>query len=104
MVEETTIEALKREHGEVHVATVLGHDFVFRVPTMPECERFQDTVARDKSKGVRAVAQLVLDALVYPDKATYAEVVKSRPMLPTTLGGEVLKIAGAVEEIEVKKA
>lgn len=103
-VSSETIEALKSKHGEVFEISACGYDFVVRVPTSVECERWQDKAAEDKKKGIRALGQLVRDVLVFPSLDEYDAILSKRPMLSTSLGGEVLKIAGATDDVEVKKA
>ena len=63
-MDESTIEMLKREHGEVYVISAAGCEIAVRMPTVPEFERFQDSIAADKRKGTRALAQLVRERFV----------------------------------------
>lgn len=103
-MDESPIEALKREHGEVYVISAAGCEIAVRMPTVHEFERFQDSIASDKKKGTRALAQLVRDCLVFPSREEYDAIVARRPGLPVSFGSEVVKIAGLVDEVEAKKA
>lgn len=101
------VEELKREHGEVFEISACGYEFVVRVPTEAECDRFNDSAAKEraaKSSGTRALGQLVRDVIVHPTSAECDAIFARRPMLPTTLGNEVVKIAGLSDEVSVKKA
>jgi hypothetical protein len=105
MIEAEALAELKREHGDVYVIELDGECVAVRRPKRAEVRRWQDgTAHEDKRKRFAATEQLVRDSLVWPTLPEFEAMVDNRPLLPMTIGGEVLKIAGMVESAEAKKA
>ncbi len=108
MISKEALASLKSEHGDVYVITAGGHEIVVRKPKRAEIKRWQDKSTSgkdgDRSKGIAATEQLVRDVLIYPPHDEYDLIVEDMPLLPMTFGGEVLQIAGAVSDVEAKKA
>jgi hypothetical protein len=103
VIDETKIEELRAQHGEVHILTADDqHTIVVRCPTAPEFERFEAHFA-DEKKAARALGQLVRDVVVWPSRDEYDEMLARRPGLRLAYAKDVLRIAGATVEVEAKK-
>jgi hypothetical protein len=96
------IAELKSKHGDVYAIAAAGEEIFVRLPTVDEIDRFAAT-GGDKKRGLAPMRQLVADCLVHPSRDAYDEMVRKRAALPITFGGELMKLAGMVEEIEAKK-
>lgn len=104
MIPEDTLEALKREHDEVHVLTAAGVTIAVKSPSEPSFDRFTSMLAKHKDTPARAFKGLLSDCVVYPSAQEWAAIVARKPGLVMTFGGECAKIAGLEDEVERKKA
>jgi len=104
MLEETQLESLKERHGEIFLVEILeGETLAFRRPSRAEYKRFK-AQALDDHKRIEADEQLVRSVVVYPEGAELEALLDRKPALATSLAGEVLEVAGAVQGLQVKKA
>jgi hypothetical protein len=104
MMDSAKLEALKAQHGELFVIeTDDGEALAFRRPTRAEYKRFKAN-ALDEQKRMDADEQLVRAVTIYPDAEGFAALLDRKPALATSMAGEVLKVAGAVQGLEAKKA
>lgn len=100
-IDETTIQALKAKHGEVHLLTAkTGEQVVLRVPTDSEWGSFLDL--REKN-GARALKALTISVAVYPDAMEVLRMIDARPGIQNIFGARAMEIAGMAEEAEIKK-
>lgn len=97
-----TIERLKAEYGEVYLVEVGEAGVIVRPPTRAEYRRFR-ALAIDEKKRADAVERLVRDCVLWPDADGLDELLERRPALTEVIGGELLKLAGFAEEVEIKK-
>ncbi len=96
------IERLKAEHGEVYLVEAGDVGVIVRPPTRAEYRRFR-ALAMDEKKRADAVERLARDCVLWPDADGLDELLERRPALTEVVGGELLKLAGFAEEVEIKK-
>lgn len=101
-MDQKVIDQLKEEHDEVYILTADEHEVVVRPPTDKEFERFAASSAND-AKLLSAMNTLVLDVTLHPSREEMKALFKRRPGLGASLGKQVVKLAGANLEVEVKK-
>lgn len=102
-IADDVIQKLKAQHGdELHQLTAAGLIFIARPPTRADYLRFTE-MAADAKKRARAVEMLTRACIVYPEPDDFDALLERKPGLATSLGGELVELAGAVEEVEVKK-
>lgn len=96
-------EALKSAHGDdLHVVTVKGTDFVFKVPDRHIWNRFKDQVA-DARRRRGATEMLVKACAVHPSVEAIDAIFDKRPALAETLGSKLGELAGLEEDVESGK-
>lgn len=100
-ITDETLQKLKAEHGSVlHLGNEFG-EAVFRVPSDTEWQRFQDELADQETRGA-AMKPLVIACCVYPEPPRFLDMIKRRPGLVATFGGEIVDFAG-VKKVTVRK-
>lgn len=102
-IEQSKIDELRAEHGEIVVIGANGFDIVLaKTEIRAKYKRFK-TMVMDEKKRVNAAEQLARDLLVYPSLAAFEEILDGFPAMAEILGAEATKFCGMTEEIEVKK-
>ncbi|APD09750.1 hypothetical protein [Thermus brockianus] len=81
------------EHGEVYVAEGRWGKAYFRPPQEPEYSRFVATAAREGANLYAAQKTLVLDCLLKPSRAEFAEIVRQRPGLVPRIATDLIALA-----------
>jgi len=100
--DDSTIQRLKAEHGEVYLVESGGVAVVVRPPRSPEYKRFRSLVM-DEKRRPDALERLTRDCVVWPDPEELDALLERRPALAEVVGGKLLELAGAAEEVEIKK-
>lgn len=92
-IDDSTIAALKAEHGEIlHLETDYG-EAIFRVAKPTEWQRFLDEVT-DAEVRARALKTLVLQCVVHPERVEFERLIAARPGLVQTFGNELTSFCG----------
>lgn len=101
-MDDSTIQRLKDEHGEVYILTADDAEVVVRMPSIPEFDRFMASMG-DEKKSAKGLKQLVRDVLVHPSREDFDAIVSRRPGIFLSFAKEVAHISGATVEAEAKK-
>src|SRR5688500_12641686 len=102
MPPDETVEALKQQHGEVHLIGNEHGQAIFRLPNAREYQRLIDEVGNQQLKGA-ATKTLVMACVVWPAMAAFKDLVERKPGLVQVFGGELVELAGAKAATTVKK-
>lgn len=86
-------EALVAEHGEVYRLEGRWGRAYFRPPLEAEFSRFLATATREGANPYAAQKALVLDCLVHPSRAEFAQVVARRPGLVPRIAADLVALA-----------
>ena len=102
---EQQIAELKQKHGSSLIAVTApsGEQIVLRKPSKAAWADFVDTVNRDKGSRYACNERLVLSCVVYPETTAAAAVFTEWPAFAQAVSGEVATLAGAQDELAVKK-
>lgn len=103
MVAESTVSELKAKHGEIQGVEIGEHEFLIRAPNLHEFQRFQVNILEGGQKQVYAYRELVASCVVYPVNGELAPLLDKKPALATLLAKPIVDMAGANEEVRVKK-
>jgi hypothetical protein len=104
------IDALEVQHGDsnVHVLRVpftpgLPVLVAVRAPKPPEVKRFRARVkSEDKDQAIHAAEELGESCVIYPDRETFAQLLKERPNLNVDCGTKALSLVVAKSDSEGK--
>lgn len=101
---EAAVQELKAKYPgiDLHAVKVQGDTWVLRTPSAESWDAFQSEIFRDKDR-VSALRNYVLDNIVHPKRDEVAAAFSKRPALPTTLSAKLTDLAGASDELDVKK-
>jgi len=100
---EKELEALREEHGELAYAeTPDGRDIVVKKPKPGAMRMFTDKVTSDKGSKYSAAEELVLAALVFPDRDQARSILRDYEALTLKLSAAVQDLAG--DDVEIKKS
>jgi len=101
---EETIRELKSKYPgvDLHAVSVSGSTWVLRTPSAESWDAFQSEILREKDR-VSAMRNYVLDNIVWPARADVLAVFAKKPALPTTISTKLTELAGASDELDVKK-
>ena len=99
---EDTIQRLKAEHGELYELEVRGYAVLFRPPRRAEYRRFR-ALALDEQKRAEALERLTRDCVVWPTPEEFDALLERLPALGEVIGAKLVELAGAMEEVEIKK-
>jgi len=102
ILDETTLEQLKREHGELTRLSAGGESVIVRNPRRVEYERFRKDTFDEKRRD-KSVETLLRSVIVWPSKEEFLELLERKPGLSETFGGKVLEMVGATEQADVEK-
>lgn len=99
------IAELKQKHGKTLVAVEApnGETVVVRRPTKEEWADFTDSVVRDKTSKHACMERYALQCIVMPERAAAAQLLAEYPAFTASLSVEINKLAGASDELSVKK-
>lgn len=100
---ERKLSELRAKYGEIHELSGGGVRIYVRNPTDAEFDRCQAAAGDGKSTR-SAYAQLIRDVLVHPSHDEWAGTIATRPGLPIAFGNAIIKLTGALLEVEAKKA
>jgi hypothetical protein len=99
-------EELRKEHGDLVVATIVGKKFAFKTPTDTDYEDFQQSVIKlgnDKAKAGPVFREFCLKALVFPSADELEAAFRAKPASAPKICDSLADLAGASVEITVKK-
>lgn len=103
-MDKETEAKLRAEHGDLIVVKFPGgRTPVFRVPTQPEYEDFQEKLAKDRSNKTAAIRELCMRCLVHPEPDDLELLFKRYPASAPKISDQLATEAGAEVEITVKK-
>jgi hypothetical protein len=96
---------LKQKHGRTLLAVEApdGSTIVVRKPTKEEWADFTDSVIRDKTNKHACMERYVLSCAVHPERERVAGVLAEYPPFVGAISVEINKLAGASDELSVKK-
>ncbi|UZX16560.1 hypothetical protein KQ693_05890 [Thermus sp. PS18] len=100
--DEQTLERLRAEHGEVYWVEAAGVGLVVRPPRRAEYRRFRAMTLDPERRG-DATERLVRDCVVWPSPEELDRILETRPALADAVASRLLELAGAVEEVQLKK-
>jgi hypothetical protein len=106
-MDEAKIAELQEKHGDLAIARPKGLGMVIcKTPEQDVWERFQEKVSTETKGSSKATAhrEFVLSSLVYPSRDDAIAIFRKKPALIIQLANNLADMAGADEEIEVKKA
>lgn len=100
-----TIAGLKQKHGEtlISVETPDKRLLVFKRPSKEIWAYYQDGLTRDKVTKSACFLRLSMDCVVLPPPQETAVIFGEFPGMPTAIAGELSKLAGLSDELDVKK-
>jgi hypothetical protein len=96
------IDALKADHGQLHVLEACDRAIIVKMPSRQEYRKFK-TMGMDAQKRPDALEVLVKLVTVHPVRHELEAMFEQLPALAETFGGKVVELAGAVEDASVKK-
>lgn len=101
------IADLKAKHGNalISVETPDGAAvLVFKKPSKAVWAAYQENLTREKMSRSNAFLTLVMDCVVLPANGLEASAVFAEfPGMPTAIAGELSKLAGLSDELDIKK-
>lgn len=103
---EQRIAELKQKHGEdalIRVPAPDGSPMVFVRPRAEAWIEFIDTSLKDRSSKATAILKCVLECTVHPDRQAASAIFSRYPAFPAAVQGELSKLAGQSDELDVKK-
>lgn len=102
---EAAIAALKQKHGDrlSSVEAPDGTTFIVQRPTKAIWTMFTNEVSKDGSDRATALERFVLDCVVHPERAAVKYLFDEYPAFAASLSGELSKMAGAADTLDVKK-
>ena len=104
-MDETELNALAKEHGEIAVFRTPAGVAVFRTPPQDAYERFVDKLTADKGSKAAAMRELALASRLRPtDAQALLDIFASKPALPLQIGSKLQDMAGAEVEAETYKS
>jgi hypothetical protein len=95
------VEELKAKHGALHSLSVGDAEVIVKAPRGEIWRRYR-TQLLDEQKRIVATENLVRGCVVWPDKAGLDSMLDARPGLAEAFGRELVKMAGAGEDVEKK--
>jgi hypothetical protein len=102
---EEKIAELKQRHGKTLISVECpgGETVVVRKPTKEEWADFTDSIVRDKTSKHACMERYALQCIVFPERGDAVKLLAEYPAFTASLAGEINKIAGAQDELSVKK-
>lgn len=103
---EQRIAELVQKHGEgalVQIKTPTGVPMVFVKPDKEIWAYYQDSLTRDKIPRTTCFLRLSLDCVVEPGPQEAVALFAKFAGMPTVVAGELSKLAGLSDELDIKK-
>ena len=101
MIEASTIAALKKRHGTVHVLVGAGESVAVRAPTPAEWDTFR-RLGVDPKKRHRAMPTLFRACCVHPRGRELDALLERKPAAAETFADRLLELAGVDPGVQAR--
>ena len=101
--EQEKLDALAKEHGELHAFNTPHGRVAFRAPKFADYQRFTDKITDGKGSKFVTMRELALACVVYPSREELVEVFDKMPGLVLNAATAIQELAGTEVEGEVLK-
>ena len=101
--EQEKLDALAKEHGQLHVFKTPHGRVAFRAPKFADYQRFTDKITDGKGSKFTTMRELALSCVAYPSRDELLEVFERMPGLVLNAATVIQELAGTEVEGEVLK-